>query len=73
MSEDKERENLEKLVEKYRAELEEQLNRTLSTICDLDGSTPGNVILDIEDLIKIGRKFLKAYERTFPLPEEEED
>lgn len=68
---EKDRERLEKQVEKLREELEWQMNETLTTVCNLDSALPKNVILDIEEMIKRARKFLKAYERTFPLPEEE--
>jgi len=59
------------LVEKYREQLVEQLKDTLSTLVDLDRAEPRTVILDVEDLIGLARKFLKKYEQMFPLPDGE--
>jgi len=61
---------LEKLIEKYRQQLEDQIDSVYSNIHQLDKADPKTIILQVEELIKLCRKFLKKYEAQFPLPEE---
>jgi len=48
-------------LEKLRAELEGALNDALTSISDLDGSEPENVIGDLNETIIRARGFLEAY------------